>query len=521
MQHPFATHCALLALLTTAPGAWATQYLYVGTGDGSPGAVWVFSDLDQDGVYETTVQEVPVLGGAKSGARVATGDFDGDNNLELVVATGPKGGGAIEVYDINPDGSLGGMQESFAPFGAGFGAGLFVAAGDLDNDGRDELLVSSGKKSESRVQVYTDADSDGLLGDGLVDDFTPFAGFDGGVTIALGDVDNDGRDDLVAGHGPGGESRVLIIADTNGNRLLSDEAVLDEFDAFDEKYKGGVFVASTGSIASFGGGGDEVIVGAAKKLTEVRIFTDEDNDGLVSDHPVRQTIVAYEGKSKGGVRVAAGDTDNSGSLVEVITVPGQGPLPVLKIFDDGVDAGSDLDETPEDEFLVTAGKAKGGLFVATGRFNMKAHAMNSNALSIPDDGAGGDVLDASIFLPPGTGIVRDLDVWLAIEHTFNADLDATLTHVPTGTSIALFTDVGSNDDGMFVRLSDEAGTDIGTAGDDPNDKPLVGDFNPEGGALLSTFDNLDASGEWRLSIDDDFAGISGRLQTWTLFVDAD
>jgi hypothetical protein len=83
--------------------------------------------------------------------------------------------------------------------------------------------------------------------------------------------------------------------------------------------------------------------------------------------------------------------------------------------------------------------------------------------------------------------------------------------------VTLFTNVGGVSDGMFVRLNDTTATDIGTPA--PGDGvPIVGNYNLEGAALLSIFNGLDASGEWVLSITDDFAANSGTLYSWSLEV---
>ena len=108
---------------------------------------------------------------------------------------------------------------------------------------------------------------------------------------------------------------------------------------------------------------------------------------------------------------------------------------------------------------------------------------------------------------------------LNISHTFNGDLDVSMTHVPSGVSLVLFNDVGGTDEGFIIRLNDEAGTDIGTA-NNPADGAITGTFNPQGAALLSAFDGIDASGLWRLTVvDDNGAGADiGTLFGWSLLV---
>src|SRR5262249_32665214 len=112
---------------------------------------------------------------------------------------------------------------------------------------------------------------------------------------------------------------------------------------------------------------------------------------------------------------------------------------------------------------------------------------------------------SSIFVGAGAGLIRDLDVSLNIAHTHDPDLDVTLTHVPSGISVELFTDVPSDlpgADGFVIRRSDQAGVDIGSATGTAG-AAITGLFDPEGAAVLSAFNGIDATGEWRLTIVDD------------------
>ena len=204
-------------------------------------------------------------------------------------------------------------------------------------------------------------------------------------------------------------------------------------------------------------------------------------------------------------------------LVELVTAPGRGRPPEVRVRDDSDAPGGGFDDSPADAFLPFGSKPKRGLFVATGRVNAEVFASGAIA-DVPDDGPGGAVLVSSIHVPATAGTVRDLDVSLALQHTFAADLEVRLRHVPSAVELVLFADAGHNDDGFYVRLGDEFGPDVGDHPDDPNDRPVDGTFNPQGAALLADFDGLDASGEWQLLVDDDFEGLSGRLLGWELLV---
>ena len=72
--------------------------------------------------------------------------------------------------------------------------------------------------------------------------------------------------------------------------------------------------------------------------------------------------------------------------------------------------------------------------------------------------------------------------------------------------------------GRDVEIAADAGTDIGTASNPKPDGAISGTFNLAGTALLSEFNDLDASGEWRLSIVDSNTNDFGTLFGWNLVV---
>jgi subtilisin-like proprotein convertase family protein len=501
------TFAATLAFTAVASAA---DFVIVGsrTPTGTP-LVRTFADnTGPDGVYEKLVDEVSPYPRSTStdAVRVAAGDFNGDGNDELVTALDKAA--PVKIFELSSDGEPGARIDTEP----GFAHGTYVAAGDVNGDGIDELITSGGPNDQELVKIRSDLDGDGKPDD-VTDSFNAYpATRHGGVRVAAGNVSNSGGDEVITAPGPGDKLAVKVFSDSDADRAVSDNALEDQVKPFGDNFTGGMFVAS-GTFQSMGNAGAEVIVSRADSTGKTVIRTDVDSDGKVSDDPPADSIAApYPGSTK-GARVAAGDTDHSGFFSELITAPGEksGTNPV-KIYDDSADAGSKVSDNPVTQSLI-AFPGNQGAYVAYGRVPSGNAFLNSFPQTIADTGT----LVTTIQVPGSAGIVRDLDATLDIVHSFDADLDVTLTHVPTGTSVILWQDVGGSNEGFEVRLNDEAGTDISTATNPKADGVISGTFNPGGAALLSAFDGEDASGKWQLTIVDDSSGDTGTLMSWGLY----
>jgi subtilisin-like proprotein convertase family protein len=502
---------ALAALLVFAAAAPAADFVIAGsrTSTGIP-LVRTFADNTPgpDGVYEKLVDEVvPYKTSVGDPVRVAAGDFNGDGNDELVVATDKAT--PVKIFELSSDGEPGARIDTEP----GFAHGTYVAAGDVNGDGVDELITSGGPGDHEVVKIRSDLDGDGKPDD-VTDTFNAYpAARPGGVRVAAGNVGNSGGDEVITAPGPGDKLPVKVFSDSDADRAVSDNPLEDQLKPFGDAFAGGMFVAS-GAFQNAGNGGSEVVVSRADSTGKTVIRTDSDSDGKVSDNPPFDQIAsAYPGSTK-GARIAAGDTDHSGFFTELITAPGEktGTNPV-KIYDDNGDAGDKISDNPVTQSFTAFGGNQGA-YVGFARVPSNSFYVNSFPQTIADL----STLNSTIPVPGSAGIVRDLDVSINIFHSFDGDLDVTLTHVPTGTSVILFQDVGGTNEGFEIRLNDDAGTDISGASNPKVDGPITGTFNPGGAALLSAFDGEDASGKWQLSVTDDTSGDTGTLMSWGLNV---
>ena len=395
------------------------------------------------------------------------------------------GGGTgqpVKIFELNSNGTVGNLIESRKVFA---GRGVFVAAGDVNNDGRAELIVGAGSGTPN-VEIYSDTDLDGQLLDNRVDSFLAFpSGFRGGVQVAAGNTNNTAGAEVITASASAGR-RIKIWTDADLDAAVSDGPVLEDATVYSSSFKGGVNVA-TGEIVSIGGPGAELDDCPRRRQGEgVHPHGHGRGRQGVLRHPAFESGPIPDGSGwNKGVRVAAGDTDHSGFFVELVTAPGAlAGSKKDRIYDDGDDAGAFLHDNPvAQEFRAMPGSVSAGAYVAVGRAFAATYMSLQAPRAIPDGGT----TTSDVLVPASAGRIQSMSVALNIPHTFAADLDVTLTHMASGTSLSLFSDVGDVANGFLVSLNDFYPTDIGTFVPGSTNASVAGAFNPEGAAALTTF----------------------------------
>ncbi len=141
------------------------------------------------------------------------------------------------------------------------------------------------------------------------------------------------------------------------------------------------------------------------------------------------------------------------------------------------------------------------------------------AVGIPDSGS----MPPQVINVPDMGTVLDVDVRIRINHTFDSDLDITLTG-PNATTIVLSDDNGGSGDNYGSGATDCSGTptvfdDEAATGIAAGAAPFAGSFIPEAG--LSAFDGIPAAGNWTLNIADDFGADVGTLFCYEVVITRD
>lgn len=206
------------------------------------------------------------------GVRVATGDFTGDGIPDIITGAGPGGTPHIRVFDgslmqVTPMPlDIGGPLGSFYAFDTAFAGGVYVATGDIDGNGMEDIIAGAGRGGGPRVDVYANLSGTQST---ILSFFAYPANIAGGVTVgSIQGSDNDGLDDLITGTGQGDGPHLKIISGDTG--MAVERASLF---AFDPAFTGGIFVGgspghSTRNTLHFGGGN---ITGGTTPLTQSQL----------------------------------------------------------------------------------------------------------------------------------------------------------------------------------------------------------------------------------------------------------
>jgi hypothetical protein len=184
------------------------------------------------------------------------------------------------------------------------------------------VAVPGAKGRAAEVKIY-----DGN-GDKLVATVTPFPGFEGTPSVAIGDINDDSVYDLVVGAGTDHAPEVVVYSGKAADGKGPFATELARFEAFDSSAKGGVSVAASqidGSQA------DNIVVGSGPgSLSEVKVYRSK-LPTLGKAPELFSTFNPYL-DDRNGVSVASGFVDFTTGRYSIVTAPGPGSMAQVKVF---------------------------------------------------------------------------------------------------------------------------------------------------------------------------------------------
>jgi hypothetical protein len=244
---------------------------------------------------------------------------------------------------------------SFTPFPDYIGKISFVAS-DIDGDGSDEIVVGGGFGMAPMVRIFS---ADGKIRN----EFTAYAeGFRGGIEVASCDLNGDGQAEIITGTNEGGGPHVRIFS--------AEGTLIRQFFAYDESFRGGVKVF----CGDVNGDGKMNIVTAPgiSGGPHVKIYNNEGTwlqnlflDNLVSDGGADIVIADSNGN---GLTKIIGTTALDGEKYLVFYEWRDGSINLIKSINLGVLENVDLgkyrfDGDDFDSILIASGYEEAGVTI--------------------------------------------------------------------------------------------------------------------------------------------------------------
>jgi hypothetical protein len=294
-------------------------------------------DQDCDGIIDDTclntvetssaMTQISATGSTSFGSSLATGDFDGDGVTDIVVGasgdyTEAYFGGAAFMFSgadlVGPISSEAAISAHFSDTDYGYFGSSMTSIADLDEDGNDELLVSSYGMGTVSLITGSLASPTWTVGATFAGDVDL-----GRYIISAGDYTNDGETDvLLSGDGVDDAGAAYLFAGPFDGDYATTDARLTIAGAEPE---GDLGFAGTLADVSGDGVDDLLVSSSAIGAGSVMVFL-SDQSGVVTPEDADHTIYGIVEDDDFGDLLAVGDANGDGAIDLAVGAPGESTL---------------------------------------------------------------------------------------------------------------------------------------------------------------------------------------------------
>lgn len=296
-------------------------------GDGRPDMVVANSNSNTLSVLQNISSPGPITGTSFAAkvdfatgtftSQVAIGDVDGDGNPDLVVVNNNN----VSILRNTPAGVTinPGSFAAKVDFDLVFTGPVFVAIGDLDGDGKPDLAVAN--PPSNNVSVLRNTSTPGVISlapkVNFATGFTPFS-------VAIGDIDGDGKPELVVPNAAAGANSISVLRNTStpGTIVVGSFAAKVDFTV-------GLIPRSV-AIGDIDGDGKADVVAANSQAasTNLSVLRNTSTAGSITAGSFALKVDFTTGTSP--YSVAVGDADGDGKIDMMVVNQNSNTISVLR-----------------------------------------------------------------------------------------------------------------------------------------------------------------------------------------------
>ena len=288
------------------------------------------------------------------------------NHVDAIGYNGDKGKPAASPFMTVRDAENGALKFTKMAYASSFRGGVRWAFADMNFDGLPDLVTVTGKGRTAKVKIFDGAPNAlGKYKGALLTSFQVLpTGVMTGAFIAVGDVNHDGANDIVTSADAGWLPQVSVWDGLTA--LTSHTQLTTPFLAYASTFRGGVRVA-VGDVDTTPGDSlsatpAEIITGTGKGAPPTVGIFSLDGDSI----KLRRSFYAYPPTLKvPGIFVAVGDYNGDG-VRDVIVSLGSGAAPSVSVFS-GTTLFTSSSQTPSPrwKWVVQPASKRNGLRITT------------------------------------------------------------------------------------------------------------------------------------------------------------